>query len=156
MRFAERFLVVFALISLIMRLCGMNDGPTLELIAMPLLALFYIIAMPFLLNVVRRRDGGGRPWGQIAISILCGIVMAYCIISLMLYTLGWAVQKLDMLENCSILLGLLLIAGIIGWRRGIWTFYTNPGLRAVILLIVILLIACLPLPHIGSLSRGAF
>jgi hypothetical protein len=149
MRFAERFLVAFALIGILMRLFGMKDGPTLELIAMPLLALFYVIAMPFLLHVVRRGN-----WGQIIVGILCGLAMAYCIVSMMLYTLGWQVRRMDMLENCSILLGSLTIAGIVGLRRG--AFYSGLVLRAAILLGIILIVSLLPLPHIGSLSRGAF
>ena len=154
MRFAERFLVVFALISILMRLLGIKDAPTLELISIPLLAIFYIIAMPFLLQVVRRGEDGLIPWGRIMISIFFGALIAYCLISLMMFTLDW-LPKMDMLENCCILLGLLSLGGIVGWRKG-KTFIAMAGLRAAILLIVVLLMAILPLPHIGSLSRGAF
>jgi hypothetical protein len=155
MRFAERFLVVFALISIVMRLWGLKDGPTLELIALPALALFYLLMMPFLLNVVRKPQNGARAWGRILISVLCGLGMAYCIISLLLYTLGWGdVGKADMLVNGGIILGLLIIAGLIGWRKK--RFYAMAGLRAAILLAAILAISLLPLPAISNLSRAAF
>jgi hypothetical protein len=154
MRFAERFLVVFALISLLMRLWGLKDGPTLELIALPALALFYFVAMPFLLDALRRQDG--RPaWGLILTSVLCGLAMAYCLISLLLYTLGWGeVGRADMLANCSIILGLMVIAGLAGRRKK--RFYAMAGLRAAILLACILATSVLPLPPISHLSQGAF
>ena len=154
MRFAERFLVVFALLSLLMRILGLKDGPTMELIALPLLGLFYVASMPFLVNVAGRHEEGRRDWARILIALLFGLGIGYCIISLMLYTLGW-LPKMDMLENCSIILGLLSIAGLIGWRRG-KRFYSMAGLRAAILLAVVLAISIIHLPNIGALSRGAF
>ena len=156
MRFAERFLVAFALISLIMRFCGLKDGPTLELIAMPLLAMFYLVATPFLLHVpLRARPVAKLMWLRLLGAILSGGALAYCIISFMLYTLSW-LPKADMLENCCILLGLLTISGIVSWRRKLGPDYTGPGMRAAILLSAILVISMIPLPHIGSLSRGTF
>jgi len=154
MRFAERFLVVFAVLSLVMRLCGLKDGPTMELIALPLLALFYIIAMPFLLSVLGRAEDGRLAWGPILVAALFGLAMAYCIISLMLYTLGW-LPKTDMLVNCCIILGLLSIGSAIGARTG-RRFIAMAGLRVRILLGVVIFIALLNLPNIGALSRGAF
>jgi hypothetical protein len=155
MRFAERFLVAFAFISMIMRLWGSKDGPTLEIIALPALALFYIFAMPFLVLAEKRNEAGRVQWGRIGFSIFCGLAVAYCIISLLLYTLGWEIGKADMLENCSILLGLLIVADIIGWKRSAAPYRTGLALRSAILLGVIGIISLLPLPEIGSLSRGA-
>ena len=155
MRFLERFLILLALIGLLLRFWGVKDGPTLELIAFPLLALFYLVATPFILHVPRPADINRASWLQISGAILAGGVLAYCIISCMLYTLGW-LPRMDMLENCSILLGLIIVAGIAGWRRRAGPAYVRIGIRAAILLGAILIISLLPLPHIGSLSHGAF
>lgn len=156
MRTAERFLTSFAVLSVIMRLAGMKDAPTLELIALPSLALFYLIFMPFLVHgslssVMRQRRG---IFLMIA-GALAGGCIAYCIISLLMYTLTW-LPRADMLVNCCIILGLVCIASFICWRRRSGDKCLVPGIRAAILLGIILIVAALPLPQIGALSNGAF
>ena len=161
MRFVERFLVAFALISLIMRLCGMKDGPTLELIAMPLLAAFYLFTFPVLLYgpvkgllMMKHTDSIKKVLSLYPASI-CGAGVAYSVISFMLYTLGWLPLR-DMLENCCLMLGLVCIIGIVGrWRSG-HLFFPALLIRAAILLGIIIAVSLMPLPHIGSLSHGDF
>ncbi len=135
MRFAERFLVALAAIALGMRYGGLKDGPTMELIALPLLAAFYLLAIP--LFFLKRK----RLWSLLA-ALCGGLALAYCIISLMLYTLRW-LPRADMLVNCGILL-VLLIGGALYFRRA-HAFADILLTRAAILLAAILLAAIVPL-----------
>jgi hypothetical protein len=114
MRFAERFLFILALISLGMRFAGFKDGPTMELLAFPSLALFYLVALP--VNAFRNSAEIGTTRkarvSNIVLGILAGLIVAYCIISAMLYTLGW-LERRDMLENTGLLLGLLILLSLL-------------------------------------------
>ncbi len=143
MRFTERFLVVLTLISLLLRYWGLKDGPTMELIAFPMLALYYLIAGP-----LAARGLGVR---YILAGLAGGLILAYCIISCMLYTLTWLPRQY-MLENCGILLSILMITSAIGRRRhpesARWLL-----LRPAILLAAALLIALLPLPDIAAIHH---
>jgi len=104
MRFIERFLIVLVLIALVIRLLHSKDGPLLELIAMPLMAAYYIISSPILMNKADNTAlPGKRTWYGILLSILYGLGIGYCLISLMIFTLGWLPRQ-DMLENCLLIL----------------------------------------------------
>jgi hypothetical protein len=152
MRFAERFLVILALISLLMRFSGLKDGATMELIALPLLALFYLVATPFMLagagagHAVRNRI----EWTVIVAGILAGAGIAYCLISLMLYTLNW-LPRLDMIENSGLILIVLLIIFGIRYRRKKLREDGQFTLRLSVLLGSIILAFFLPFPKIAAI-----
>ena len=109
MRFVERFLVLFALISILLRLFGVKDGITLELISMPLMALFYLLSTPFLLHKPSSSEQIATPqWILALINFMIGVGVAYVIIDLMLYTLNW-LPWLEMAENSGVILLILFI-----------------------------------------------
>lgn len=141
MRFAERFLVAFAVIALVMRYAGLKDGPTMELIALPLLAAFYLLAMPLFL--FRQR----APFPVIG-SIAAGAGLAYCIVSLLLYTLGW-LPRADMLENCCAILVLITGGCGIAIQRTQDAGVRQLFWRGILLLSAILIVAIIPMPGIG-------
>ena len=141
MRFAERFLVAFAVIALAIRLAGIKDGYTLELIALPLLAAFYLVAAPLVLFRRRRLL-------PLFAGIAAGAGLAYCIISLLLYTLRW-LPRVDMLENCGIILALMAGGCAFAIRR-----LSSDGARQILwrclaLVIVIAMVACFPVPEMS-------
>lgn len=152
MRALERFLVVLALISLIMRIIGLKDAPTLELISFPALALFYLSAFPFLLFSIAGIDFK-KSWKHWALAFASGLALAYCVISLLCYTLDW-IKVSDILVNGSLLCG-LLVAGALWGRSRKQIFWMELFWRVLILWIAIVIVAFLPLPEIGSLSRGS-
>ena len=146
MRFVERFLILLSFIAICLRLIGSKDGATLELIALPLLAAFYLIAMPFLMHDPGSARIRHTTWKIIFLRILFGIGFSYSITSLLLYTLGW-LPRLDMLENTLLILGTLLIIAAIRYR-------TNkiPSLKYLIwriglLLSCIIMASLLPFAH---------
>ncbi len=83
-----------------MRYAGTKDGPTMELIALPLLAAFYLVTTPLLFRQ--------RKLLPLIGAFIAGAGFAYCIISLLLCTLGW-LPLLDMLENCCVILLLIIV-----------------------------------------------
>lgn len=155
MRFAERFLVVFAALSLGMRLAGMKDAPTMELIALPLLALYYLLlTAPLVSGGFKMLRSTAKP-SQLAVAVIAGAGLSYCTISLTMFTLHW-LPRLDMLENCSIILTTLTLSAAVLWRFRRERLYLEIVIRTGLLLLVILAMAVIPLPPIGGLSRGAF
>lgn len=151
MRALERFLVVFALLSLIMRIMGMRDAPTMELIAISLLAIFYLLAFPFFLRPESAVDlkRSSIHW---ALAFGSGLGLAYCLISMLCYTLGW-VTDMDMLVNGSLISAFLIAGSYFGKKKG-HQFWMELFWRALIVWCVIIVVAFLPLPDIGSISRG--
>jgi len=151
MRFAERFLVILALISLGMRLWGSKDGATMELVALPLLALFYLVATPILL--LAREDEAASPrWALGVLGFVTGAGIAYCIISLMLYTLSW-LPRLDMLENSGLILAVLLVAFTVRYRKAKRSPVTRQYMLRLALLLGFILIAfLLPFPGVAAIS----
>jgi hypothetical protein len=148
MRFAERFLVILALISLGMRLWGLKDAPTMELIALPLLALFYLAGSPILL--LKERRGISLPlWLIVVLGVLAGFGIAYCIISLMLYTLSWLPRQ-DMLENCALILVVLLTIFGLQYRRTKQRILAHYLLRFGLLFGLIIVAFLLPFPAAAS------
>lgn len=150
MRFAERFLIVLALIALGMRLLRLKDGATMELLALPLLALFYLVSTPVLL-LCRKGSVATRSLVWSAFSVLAGVGMAYCIISLMLYTLSWLPGR-DMLENSGLILGLLLIIFTLHYRRTKQRASCHYLLRLLLLLGFIVIAFLLPFRGIAAIS----
>jgi hypothetical protein len=151
MRALERFLVVLAFLSLLMRIFGLKDAPTLELIAISALALFYVIAFPFLLLSTADRiiKKSWKPW---TLAFLTGLALAYCLISLLCYTLNW-IKASDMLVNGSLICA-ALIGGALWGRKRQQPFWTELCWRALILWVVIIVIGVWKLPALGALSHG--
>jgi hypothetical protein len=149
MRAFERFLVAFAAISLLMRILGMRDAPSMELIAITLLAIFYLTTFPILLRPADGRRGG---WHWV-LAFASGAGLAYSLISMLCYTLGW-VTKMDMLVNVTLISALLVGGGLWGKRKGhlVWMeiFW-----RAAILWVVMVIISIWKLPALGALSHGS-
>ena len=137
MRALERFLILLALISLLMRGFRMKDGPTMELIALPLLATFCLIATPFFLRqsaaAAARRSAR---WILTGAHLLCGAALAYALISLMLYTLGWLPGP-DMAVNSGLLILLILLFAGLRYRKTVHREYAWLLVRAGILAAVI-------------------
>jgi hypothetical protein len=150
MRFAERFLVILALISIGMRLSGLKDGATMELIALPLLALFYLISTPVML-LRKKEDVARRVWVLGVLGVFTGVGIAYCIISLMLYTLNW-LPRLDMLENSGLILAALLTIFALQYRKTKHGISGQYLLRLALLLGVIIIAFFLPFPGLAAIS----
>ena len=128
-----------------MRLVGMKDGPTMEIIALPALALFYLLLTPFLVGAQAVRSPI-----RMVLSILGGLFLAASLISLLFYTLGW-LERTDMLTNSSLLQGLLILGGLLGWRNG-EPFLAKMGMRAGVLLAIIIILSFLPLARVGGIA----
>lgn len=151
MRALERFLIAFALLSLIMRVAGMRDAPTMELIAISLLALFYLAVFPFFLRPAP--EAGSRRSGlHWLLAFGSGAALTYCLISLLCFTLGW-VTSADMLVNSSLIAAFLITGSIWGKRKGN-PYWMELFWRMLILWLAIVIISFLALPDIGSLSHG--
>jgi hypothetical protein len=144
MRFAERFLILFALISIGLRLSGVKDGITLELIAMPLLALFYLLATPFILHKPGSSEQIATPqWILALINVMIGVGVAYVIIDLMLYTLNW-LPWLDMAENSGLILVILFILMGVRYSKTKQLTYRHYLLRLAILSLTVIIACFLP------------
>lgn len=116
----------------------------MELIALPLLALFYLIATPFLLLDKNENIAIGKgKWLLVIVSILAGLGIAYCIIGLMLYTLSW-LPGLDMIENSGLILVSQLLIFSIRYKQTRRGIYGQFVLRLCLMLCMITLVYLLP------------
>ncbi len=148
MRTAERFIVAFALLSLVLRFLGIKDAVPLELIGLPVLAIFYAAFTPALL---RRRLVTEPPMGKgptIALLIFNGLTLAYMLIALLRYTLNMQ-PALDTLENSGLLLLLnTFFALLLNRKKKIAGFFGKVMLRPALVFVVSCAVVCLPLPHL--------
>lgn len=106
LRFVERFLIVFAALALCIKIAGAADGATLLLLAFPLLQAFYLLATPIYFWQSARGRKNRMP--SLGMGIFTGLALCYSLISLMLVFLKW-LPVWDMVENCGLLLGFLLL-----------------------------------------------
>ena len=148
MRALERFLIAFAVIAMGMRFFHAPTAPVFLLLGLPALALYYITVFPFLKFASNRTLAPTGLRGRIAGGILSGIAMAYALIGLMAYTLGW-IQRGDILGTACLALILLLVAHGIAYWRNKSVFSLQALVRAAVLLAVILT-AAVALPSVSS------
>jgi hypothetical protein len=89
MRFTERFLILLALFAFILRMTGSPQGAAMQLVSVPPLALFYLLFMPSLLNAPwREHYARPAPLKRVLFSISAGIILAYCLMSMLFAALG--------------------------------------------------------------------
>lgn len=138
MRFAERFLIVFALIALGARLFALATAPVFLLLGFPALALYYLAAFPF------TKWPAGLKSRVIAARVVSGAVLAFCLIGFLLYMLGW-ISRSDVLTNSCLLLTLLCVWHLISYRVTKSSFSLEVIIRAgAFLLVILTLILVLP------------
>jgi hypothetical protein len=89
-----------------------------------------------------------RTKGRIVLGIVSGIVLAYCLLSTMCFTMGW-ISRPDMLVNCIVFLAALITAGVVGYRRRRDAYHKRLLLRASILLAAVIIIALVPFPQLN-------
>jgi hypothetical protein len=152
LRFAERFLLLLALIGLVLRATNSPQGSVMQLISFPPLALFYVIFTPSLLNAPwREHYGRPAPGRRVVLSILEGILIAYCLISTMFAGLGAFPQQYA-IESCG-LAGILVMLGSLLLRDpGLTQFRRAFLIRGVGLCALLALASLLPaatMPGIG-------
>lgn len=108
MRFVERFLLFLALIGLVLHASGSSQGAAMQLVSFPPLALFYLLFMPSLLNAPwRAHYSRPAPVKRIVLSLVAGMVVAYCLMAVLFSGLG-SFPVLYAVESC--ILGMVLFA----------------------------------------------
>ena len=141
---------MFSLVGYVMVLLRMHDGVVVELIALPALALFYLVCSYFLLRPTASAMivAPSRSNWTIGLGVAAGLGFAYCLISLMRYTLHWQ-PWLDTVENSAIIL--ILLSAITIWKRKALGVPFTKGLltRSAIILAVIGISAFLPFTPTG-------
>lgn len=131
MKKLERFLCMLALLSVVFISYNLEGGLSIAVIALPLLALFYLTCLPFLIT------SDSRDKGWVLIAVLCGAGLAYSLMSLLAFLLG-KISRLDMLENCSIVTAVAGIICAIKFRRTGNHFYSRLMLRYLPLMIAVI------------------
>ncbi len=149
MRFAEKFLLLLALIGLLLRATHAPQGPSMQLISFPPLALFYLLFTPSLLNAPwRAHYGQPAPARRVGLSVLEGLLIAYCIMSAMFAGLGSIPQRYAV-ESCILACVLLLLCGLMLRGPGLEAFrraflVRGPGLCGFLALACLLPPASMP------------
>jgi len=152
MRFAERFLLLLALIGLLLRATNSPQGPVMQLISFPPLALFYLIFTPSLLNAPwREHFQRPAPSKRVLFSILEGVLIAYCLMSAMFAGLG-AFPQLYAVESCGVAGVVLALCVFLLRDTGLISFRRAFCIRGVGLCMLLALASLLPpanMPKIG-------
>lgn len=131
MRFAERFLLLLALIGFLLRISGSPQGAAMQLVSFPPLALFYLLFTPSLLNAPwREHYGRPAPVLRIVLSIFAGIVLAYCIISTLMAGLGSFPRHYAM-ESCGLACVLFALSALFLRDRELKPFRTALLIRGI-------------------------
>lgn len=112
MRFAERFLILLAFIGFALHASGSTQGAAMQLVSFPPLALFYLLFTPSLLNAPwRGHSDREAPVLRIWMSVVSGMLIAYCLTSVLFASLG-SFPRLYALESCGIAAGLFGIGAL--------------------------------------------
>ncbi|MBS1629994.1 MAG: hypothetical protein JST27_08030 [Bacteroidetes bacterium] len=137
MGFLEKFLIALSAIALGAWALRLPITPVFLLFGTQGLALFYLFVFPFRKwRTISRHKG----WALTS-RILSGLVLALGLHALFLFSLGW-IQRADIFGNACILLAVwALVQGLIYWRQN-GAFAFEAAIRALVLLVLLLGIAC--------------
>lgn len=152
MKFTERVLVLMSLIGYYLAVWRRPADYSLIFISIGALAVLYILTMPFLLQEMQLKEltsPGIRKqfhWTSVIAGVLFGLLSAYCVFSLMYYSL----QRMDSIalaENCGIFLLLSGIYAGVQFRKNRLLFHRNMLIRVGIFSVLILLSLALHTLH---------